>query len=181
MARPRRVTVSTTRQELRNATARAKGYRSDYDYRIHDYGRIPATEKIQGGQLKRARGHVGPEALVRELREGDIITLIDGVGAIEIAARLTGYRTVTERRRVYRTLHTFQRKVPVLEQVYVLIRKRVLSSRTGRAREYDLRNLTRPELISLIEREIAAGGTFSPAPSLDQRRILKDDQVDGGY
>ena len=137
----------------RDERARALGYKGYYDYRAHDNGRLaPDAPRLSGQPLARARGHVGAEDLVRDIREGDVVTLIDGVDAIEIDDRGR----------------------------YVLIRKRVLSF-TGRAREYSLRNLTKAQLVALIKREVAAGATFSPAPSLDQRRIVSRSESPDGY
>jgi len=39
-------------------------------------------------------------------------------------------------------------------------------------RTYILRNLTREQLVATIRAEIAAGATFNPRPSLDQRRLV---------
>lgn len=61
MARPRKqrvVNVSVSRQELRDRSAQARGYRNYYDYRAHDNGRIPPGEpRLKGEPLARARGH----------------------------------------------------------------------------------------------------------------------------
>jgi hypothetical protein len=56
--------VPTPAQEARNARARAEGYRNDYDRRIHDSGRIPASEP---GEPARYRGHSGLSELLAEL------------------------------------------------------------------------------------------------------------------
>jgi len=40
-----------------NARARALGYKSYYDYRIHGSGKIPPGEPVRGEALARARGH----------------------------------------------------------------------------------------------------------------------------
>ena len=60
--------------ERRNAAARAKGYRSYYDYRAHDNGRIPPTQpRLRGEGLRRARGHAGASDLRRAVKPGTLI------------------------------------------------------------------------------------------------------------
>ena len=60
----------------RNARARRLGYESYYDYRAHDYGRIPAGEPRQAGSaLRLSRGHAGPADLERLLRSGQVAVL----------------------------------------------------------------------------------------------------------
>jgi hypothetical protein len=54
--------------ERRNARARDLGYRNWYDYRIHDYGRLPpAAPRLQGEQAATARGHRGEAHLHRAI------------------------------------------------------------------------------------------------------------------
>lgn len=63
--------------DKRNAAARAKGYRNYYDYRLHDYGKIPpAAPKETGTVAKRRRGTRGAAALRRQLGKPQQIALI---------------------------------------------------------------------------------------------------------
>lgn len=64
---------------------------------------------------------------------------------------------------------------------YLEIVKTTLDASTGRERWWTLTNLTRRQLELVIGEEQARGAIFSPAPSLDQRRLLSEDEVDGGY
>ncbi len=62
---PKRVSVSA-QWARRNAAARDKGYASYYDYRAHNYGKIPAAApRARGEQLSRLRGHRGRADLTR--------------------------------------------------------------------------------------------------------------------
>lgn len=59
--------------QARNERARALGYESYYDYRVHDYGRQPPTQpRPSGEQLARLRGHRGSADLQREIRAGRV-------------------------------------------------------------------------------------------------------------
>jgi hypothetical protein len=77
MARPRNrvVNVQVSSSELRNRSARAKGYRSYYDYRAHDNGRIPPGQpRLRGEGLARARGHRSLSDFLRAgNREGTLV------------------------------------------------------------------------------------------------------------
>lgn len=55
--------------------------------------------------------------------------------------------------------------------LYVRMTKLVIDAVTGRARSYTFRNFSRAYLLALIAEEEARGATWSPAPSLDQRRL----------
>ncbi len=60
----------------RNELARLRGYRSYYDYRAHNYGRLPAdAPRVTGEQLSRLRGHRGRGELLRAARDGDVISV----------------------------------------------------------------------------------------------------------
>jgi hypothetical protein len=60
-------------QARRDARARNLGYRSDYDYRAHGYGRVPPDQpRLAGGELRRARGHASLADLERELAAGNV-------------------------------------------------------------------------------------------------------------
>lgn len=75
MARKRK--QSLTAWEKRNATAKARGYRNYYDYRMHDYGRRPPGQPPDQGTLaKRRRGVRGKAALRRQLKRPAQIALI---------------------------------------------------------------------------------------------------------
>ena len=57
------------------------------------------------------------------------------------------------------------------EEVYSRMTKLVIDAVTGRARTYVFRNFSRAYLARLIDEEEARGAVWSPAPSLDQRRL----------
>lgn len=65
--------------QRRNARARALGYSSYYDYRIHNHGRIPASEPpVPRGELRsRLRGHRSAEDLISRVRNGSTVVPID--------------------------------------------------------------------------------------------------------
>lgn len=61
----------------RNAAARAKGYESYYDYRMHRYGqRPPEEERISGDEAEMLRGHRGRGSFAGILRRPERIALI---------------------------------------------------------------------------------------------------------
>lgn len=71
--------MASSAWERRNASARAAGYRNYYDYRAHDYGRLPASaERLTGEPLARARGHRSIADLERLVAGGrvEIATVI---------------------------------------------------------------------------------------------------------
>jgi len=90
---------------------------------------------------------------LRSLREGDLIIMPYGIAGVERDER--GF--------------------------YVEIVKLVLDAASGRERWWTLRNLSRRQLELVIDEERARGASWSPSPSQDQRRILREDEVDGGY
>lgn len=108
------------------------------------------------------RGHAGGYAerirFLLSLREGDLITLPYGISAVE-----------------------FDEDARKGAGAYVEIVKQVLHERNGREAMYSLKMLTRDELIDTIEEEQRRGAIFSPAPSLDQRRLVPEDDAEGGY
>lgn len=60
--------MASSAWERRNARARALGYRNYYDYRVHDFGRQPASAPAATGEdLARLRGHRGERDLLRYL------------------------------------------------------------------------------------------------------------------
>jgi hypothetical protein len=59
--------------QRRNSAARALGYRSYYDYRVHDYGRRPATSSVEPSDRPRLRGHRSEADLLRTIRDGSLV------------------------------------------------------------------------------------------------------------
>jgi hypothetical protein len=148
------VSIHAERYAKRNAKARALGYRNYYDYRVHNHGRIPAGEAAPTGEVKqRLRGHRGRVDFLNSLGEGDVISLVSHISTIE--------RTPDGR--------------------YRRIDKLVLYADSGDQRIFTLRNLTRAQLIATIADEESRGARFSPAPSLDQRRLVSKSETDEGY
>lgn len=140
--------------QARNRRARALGYKSYYDYRIHDNGRIPpGRPPIPKGERADIRGHgSGSRGFLRKLGEGDLIMLSDLISAVE---------TYVDRRGVER---------------FRDYEKTVVPDR-GRRWKWTFRRQTREELRQLIIDEQAKGATFTLAPSLDQRRLLRADEA----
>ena len=164
MARPRRKPAARkpakpTAYERRNQRARELGYRNYYDYRLHKNGRIPPGPlTLSPAERARRRGHRGRNDFLRSLGEGDLILLPYGISSVE-----------------------FDESARDGEGAYAEIVKLVIDAQTGDEREYVLRNMTRAELIETIYAEQERGAVFSPAPSLDQRRLVADTDISGGY
>lgn len=149
MARPRKKQVSPA-WERRNAKARSLGYRNYYHYRTAGYGKQPpAAPAPKGARLRKLRGHLGRADFLADLGEGDLIIMPNGLSSVE-----------------------FDPEARDGQGAYREIVKLVIDGDTGADRTYILRNLTRDELVDTIEAEEAAGAIFSPAPSLDQRRLV---------
>lgn len=145
--------------ERRDARARALGYESYYDYRLHDNGRLPPGPlDLSQEERARRRGHRSRLDFLRSLGEGDLIILPYGISSVE-----------------------FDEDARDGVGAYREIVKQVLYEATGRERVFTLRNLTRDELVDTIEEEQRRGAVFSPAPSLDQRRLVTLGEADGGY
>lgn len=156
MARPRK---PPTPYERRNARAQALGYRNYYDYRLHFNGRVPPGPiNVTPAERRQRRGHRGRADFLASLREGDLIILPRGLSSVE-----------------------FDEDARDGEGAYIEVEKLVIHARSGRESTWVLRNLTRDEMIDTIFREQQRGAVFSPAPSLDQRRLVTDDEVTGGY
>lgn len=138
----------------RNERARSLGYASYYDYRIHDSGRIPAGKPpVPKGKRADVRGHgSGGRGFLQRLHEGDLIMLSELISDIETYVGRDG----VERLRDYSKI--------------------VVPEDGGPTRHHRFRRQTRAELRDLIEAETARGATFSLAPSLDQRRLLRGDE-----
>lgn len=134
----------STRTARDNARARALGYRDYYDFRLHDSGRIPPEVEIPQGGRSRARGHRGTADFLRTLRSGDIIIVPNGLASIELDEK----------------------------DRYKRIDKLLIDGETGRAETFTLRRITRKRMRDLIHAEAARGAIWSPAPSLDQRRLI---------
>lgn len=164
MARPRRKPTRkgaprSERTARDNARARRLGYKDYYDFRLHDYGRVPPGPiKLSPAERARRRGHRGRADFLASLGEGDLIILPYGISSVE-----------------------FNEDARDGEGAYVEIVKLVIDAETGDEREYVLRNLTRDELIETIYEEESRGAVFSPSPSLDQRRLASELEVTGGY
>jgi hypothetical protein len=74
--RPRRAAKQrlTAAYERRNERARAKGYKSYYDYRAHNQGKLPpSAPRASGAALRRLRGHASRADLISGLREDTLI------------------------------------------------------------------------------------------------------------
>jgi hypothetical protein len=155
VARPRK---PSSAYERRNERARALGYRNYYDYRLHDNGKQPpGPVKLSRAERRRRRGHVGRADFLASLGEGDLIILPYGLSGVE-----------------------FDEDARDGLGAYVEVEKLVIHARGGESTWY-LRNLTRDEMIDVIYLEQQRGAVFSPAPSLDQRRLVSDFEIRGGY
>lgn len=143
-----------TPYQARNERAKALGYKSYYDYRIHGNGKLPPGPiKLEPEERARRRGHRGRVDFLGSLDEGDLIVMPEGLRSVE---RDTRGR-------------------------YILIHKVVYDAVTSKATNWYLRNLTRAQLVKTIAEEERRGAVFSPFPSLDQRRLVRADETDGGY
>lgn len=162
MARPRRNAKrkgAPSAYDKRNARAQQLGYRNYYDYRLHDNGRLPPGPlRLSVPERARRRGHRGRLDFLRSLGEGDLILLPYGLSSVE-----------------------FDEDARDGEGAYLEVTKLVIDAEDGSEREYVLRNLTRDEMVETIEEEQRRGAIFSPAPSLDQRRLVPDAEAEGGY
>lgn len=142
----RRRTIQTSGDwARRNARAAQLGYRNFYDYRIHDYGRIPPGEPGATGETKqRLRGHRSRADLLRSLGPGDLISVFSS----ERDTKTGRYKRVD---------------LLVIDE-----NGRQRSYRLGP------RQLRQVDLDSLITQVEGAGAVFSPSPSLDIRRLRPD-------
>lgn len=151
MARARRGspggTPRSVRTERDNARARALGYASYYDYRLHGSGRIPPDQAPPApgtAERARARGHRGIRDLERSLRSGDVVILPDGLASIGKDARGN----------------------------YTRIRVLVVKE-DGREQRFTISRAKYERMVKMLDRASAAGAIFSPAPSLDLRRLVR--------
>jgi hypothetical protein len=149
-------------RQSRDAMARRKGYRNYYEYRsLYGSGRIaPGGKPTPTGERGLSRGHGGQtRAFLRFLKPGDKI--VCDITTVEIRPRGKG--------RVDR---------------YKLIKKQVIlgpANKFGPDRFFELRDLSRKQLVATIKAEIKKGVGFHPAPSKDQRKLVGADEVEGGY
>ena len=151
MARARRGGTGGVPRSVRtardNERARALGYRSYYDYRLHGSGRIPPDQAPPArGTPERAalRGHRGLADFERSLRPGDVILLPDGLASIGKTS--TG--------------------------AYSRIRVLVIKE-DGSEQRFTIRRATYQRMVAMLNTAAAAGAIFSPAPSLDLRRLVR--------
>lgn len=70
--------MASASYERRNARARALGYASYYDYRVHNHGRIAPSEPAPTGEARsRLRGHRGAADFERALSADVVVVPID--------------------------------------------------------------------------------------------------------
>jgi hypothetical protein len=137
--------VASAAYERRDAAARAAGYRSYYDYRVHGHGTVPAGEPVTGSMRQAFRGHAG----------GDLRDLLADIAARGAEAQVSPLGTDRDRRGRWR-------EVDVLVQ-YV--------DRYGRVRERSFRLRGRAastgKLKTLGAAISASGAGLIAAPSID--------------
>lgn len=129
--------------ERRNQRARALGYKSYYDYRAHDNGRVaPDAPPVRDERLGRLRGHRSARDLEQSIREGSIVMVVN---------------------------HS-ERDSQTGRYAWVEI---VSVDPSGRERSFRLRGkqLAQKELDKTVSRIEKRGGVLSPSPSLDIRRF----------
>lgn len=139
--RPTRARVSDV-YARRNARARELGYRSYYDYRAHDNGRIPpAGARLRGEALAEARGHRSAADLARTVRDGDLV----------VVSNLRRDPSSGRYSRLEVTVVDLQGR----ERVFRLTREQATAAR----------------LSALASRVEAAGATLAPPKSLNIRAL----------
>lgn len=72
--------MASSSWEKRNAAARAKGYRSYYDYRKHGYGERPPGEPVDRPVAAQRSGALGPAALRRAVKDPELALLVEVPG-----------------------------------------------------------------------------------------------------
>lgn len=128
----------------RDERAKALGYKSYYDYRAHEHGKLPpSAPRATGAKLRRLRGHASGADLARQARAGALVV-----------ATLGG-----------KDGHGRYHRVDVS-----------LIGADGREEEFTLQGaqLRKDYLTQLVEDLEADGVVFSPAPSMDLRRVADD-------
>lgn len=136
--------MATAAYLRRNARARALGYRSYYDYRAHDNGKLPPdAPRLRGARLRRARGHASAADLVRGSGPGTLVTAVPDP--------------------------TSRQADGTYSRVYI-----TAIDDDGADREYLLRGaaLSQSAIDRLVGDLDARGAVFSPSPSLDVRRYV---------
>lgn len=90
--------MPSTSWQRRNDRARSLGYRNFYDYRAHDYGKLPpSAPRLRGGELRVARGHAGPADLQRLISRGRVSTMFqEPVGERDDAGRYREVRVTVQ-------------------------------------------------------------------------------------
>lgn len=128
--------------ERRNELARQKGYRSYYDYRIHNHGAIAPDQPAPTGNARaRLRGHRSLADLKAALKPGTLVIVQS-----------------TDR----------DPKTGRLRRAEVLLVDEKGRQRTFRLNGRELTRAKIDELATAVEKKRAV---FSPSPSLDLRRI----------
>ena len=132
----------------RNARARAAGYKSYYDFRVHNHGAIPPSQPAPTGEARsRLRGHRSAEDLRKSALDGAMITVTDHSGRDNKGRYKWVELTVIDAKGVQRT--------------YRLSGKQL-----------------KPEFLRKLIEDVQAGGAvLSPSPSLDLRRYSGDDDL----
>ena len=180
---PAKPTPRSARTKRDNARARKLGYRSYYDFRLHGSGRVPPSKAVpadrralRGHSLDRWRKHGDAAKMLRAITPGVTISLTQPISQIREPRPLerrahtsTGKLRFRNGRQVWETVDVY----PEIEKLLI--------GNDGYGREYTIRNVSRPELVLLIEEEIRRGGSFVHAPSFDQRRLVTEDEAEGGY
>lgn len=157
---PRRRTAprSSPAWARRNAAARAKGYASYNDYRIHAYGRIPPGQPAHL-DAERFRGHRGKAAMLRAIREGSLIVLLTHPA-----------KMIIDERGIWDASNPSRR---------IAMEKQIIDPDEGaRSRVFTLKGLNRRTLIELIVQEERRGGVFTYAHSQDQRQLVTGSELE---
>jgi len=143
--------VASAAYERRNARARAEGYRSDYDRRIHDNGRIPPSlPPLAGEDRSKAAGHRGYAALIQAVSPEDLVTV-------------SGYSRNPKGQ---------------YDWVEVTVTAEDGSERVFRLRGYQL---TTEYSTGLFNAATQVGAVMSPAPSLDIFNFMDDVDLEVDY
>ncbi len=140
-----------TPYQRRNKRARDLGYKSYYEQRVAGVPR---------GKRSIARGH----SLDRWKKHGQAAKMLK---AIDAETTVSLVQPVSQIRRL-------------ANGVYPEIEKLLIGG-DGMGRTFMIRNVTRRQLVDLIGEEIRRGASFVKAPSFDQRRIVSEDEAEGGY
>lgn len=128
------------------ASPRKRNYAAEYQRRLRSY-----AERNPGASRQEARGHAdeAQASFLRYIHEGDTVMLADH---IETVKRRPSGR-------------------------WDLIEKQVVPEDPQRpVKTFKLRGLSDAQLASMIKRELAKGAVLTPAPSLDQRRLLSKEE-----